>query len=172
MLIYKVRDNLIKLINGAMPEILRISKRVLLTCGNSNIALYPKPKWILAWINTAGANMNSWGFSCWQPILAYGKDPYLENGMGARQDIIIDNSVTEKWIKHSCSKPVPFWTKLLLRGSVKESDKILDPFAGSCTTAVVCKRFNRQFVCIEIDPDYCEIGRKRIKAEYNMFEKL
>ena len=94
-----------------MPEILRVSKRVLLTCGQSNVCKYPKSDWILAWVNKAGANQNKWGFTCWQPILAYGKDAYRTNNMGARPDIIIHSEVAEKW-EHSCPKPIVFWKKL------------------------------------------------------------
>ena len=116
-------ENLEKLVKQAMPELLRIGKRVILTCGHTNIWKYPEAKWIMAWVNPAGANRNSWGFTCWQPILCYGKDPYLENSMGARQDIFIHNESAEKW-EHSCPKPINFWKKLLLRGSVKENDII------------------------------------------------
>jgi DNA modification methylase len=34
---------------------------------------------------------------------------------------------------------------------------------GSGTTGVACKRYNRKFVGIEIDQDYCEIAKNRIK---------
>ena len=157
-------ENLTKLINKAMPEILRVSKRAIITCGHTNIWKYPEAKWIMAWINPAGANRNSWGFTCWQPVLCYGKDPYLENSLGARQDIIIHNEQSEKW-EHSCPKPINFWKKLLLRGSVKETDLILDPFLGSGTTAVAAKHLKRNFIGIEISPKYCKIALERLQQE-------
>jgi DNA modification methylase len=158
------QENLIRLINQAMPEILRISKRALITCGQTNIWKYPEAKWIMAWVNPAGANMNSWGFSCWQPILCYGNDPYLANRMGGRPDIFIHNESSEKW-EHSCPKPINFWKKLLLRGSVKDTDLIIDPFLGSGTTAVAAKQLNRNFIGIEISEKYCEIARQRLRQE-------
>jgi len=157
-------ENLTELIKKAMPEILRIGKRVILTCGHTNIWKYPEANWIMAWVNPAGANRNSWGFTCWQPILCYGKDVYLANGLGARQDIIIHNETSEKW-GHSCPKPIEFWKKLLLRGSIKENDTILDPFLGSGTTAVACKQLKRNFIGIEISEKYCEIARQRLRQE-------
>ena len=39
-------ENLKKLIDGFMPEVLRIGKRVMITCGNGNQHLYPKPDWL------------------------------------------------------------------------------------------------------------------------------
>ena len=158
------QENLRILISKAMPEILRVSKRVLLTTGQDNIWHYPKADWILAWVNSAGANQNRWGFTCWQPILAYGKDPYRENNMGARPDIIRFNGASEK-SDHPVPKPLEFWKLLLARGSVKESDTILDPFMGSGTTLVAAKYLNRNATGIEISPKYCEIARTRLAQE-------
>lgn len=155
------KENLKKLIDTTMPEILRIGKRVLLTCGTSQQWLYPQPKWVLAWVIKAGTGMSPWGFTCWQPILAYGKDPYLENCMGSRSDVI-EHTESSGDFGHPCAKPLKFWKKLLQRGSVKETDIILDPFLGSGTTAVACKQLGRKFIGIEISEKYCEIARKRL----------
>ncbi len=43
-----------------------------------------------------------------------------------------------------------------------EGDLVLDPFIGSGTTAVACKQFNRNFIGIEIDPEYVKIAKKRL----------
>uniref|UniRef100_A0A6H1ZFC0 Putative methyltransferase n=1 Tax=viral metagenome TaxID=1070528 RepID=A0A6H1ZFC0_9ZZZZ len=157
-------ENLKNLIKKAMPEILRIGKRVLLTPGINNIHKYPKPKWILSWVYKGGANYCSWGFNCWQPILAYGNDPYLENKMGCRSDVIHKEETPEKW-GHSCSKPLDFWKLLLLRGSVKENDLILDPFLGSGTTAVAAQFLHRNFIGIEISKEYCKIAEQRLRQK-------
>jgi len=47
------------------------------------------------------------------------------------------------------------------------SDKpcvVFDPFMGSGTTGVAAKQLNRDFIGIEIDPEYFEIAKHRIKA--------
>ena len=41
-------------------------------------------------------------------------------------------------------------------------DTVLDPFMGSGTTAVACKKLNRQYIGFEISKEYCEIANKRI----------
>jgi site-specific DNA-methyltransferase (adenine-specific) len=41
-------------------------------------------------------------------------------------------------------------------------DTILDPFAGSFTTAIAAINTNHKYICIERDPTYFEIGRQRI----------
>lgn len=40
---------------------------------------------------------------------------------------------------------------------------MLDPFAGSGTTGVVAKRLQRNFVGVEINPDYVKMALARIE---------
>jgi len=149
--------NLISLINAVMPEILRVSKRALITTGQTNLWHYPVPEWLLGWIVPAGTGRNPWGFTTWHPILAYGKDPYLANGLGSRHDTI-KKIETSADVDHPCPKPTQFWTSLLLRGSINEDDIILDPFAGSGTTGVACIRTKRRYILIEQSDKYCSIA--------------
>jgi DNA modification methylase len=39
---------------------------------------------------------------------------------------------------------------------------VLDPFAGSCATGVACQWHNRDFIGIELKPDYIALGEKRL----------
>jgi DNA modification methylase len=41
---------------------------------------------------------------------------------------------------------------------------VLDPFFGSGTTGAVAKRLGRQYIGIDLNPEYCELARKRIEA--------
>lgn len=43
-----------------------------------------------------------------------------------------------------------------------EGDTVLDPFMGSGTTGVACKKLNREFIGIEISQEYCDLARRRI----------
>lgn len=45
-----------------------------------------------------------------------------------------------------------------------EGGTVLDPFTGSGTTGVVCKRLGRNFVGVEINPEYEQMARERIAA--------
>ncbi len=148
------------LVKVVIPECIRIAKRVLLTCGTRQQGFYPSPDWVLCWLNRAGSYPNPWGFTCWQPILAYGKDPYLENRMRSRSDVIEHNETAPR-LDHPCPKPVNFWKKLITRGSVLSTDIILDPLLGSGTTVMAAKHLNRKCIGIEIEEKYCEIAAKR-----------
>lgn len=155
------RDNLKKLVNKFMPEVLRVSRRVLITCGVANIHLYPEPDWILSWNTPAGTGSSKWGFCCWQPILAYGKDPYLSNGLGRRPDSFTMTKRSEK-NGHPCPKPIEVMRFIVVRGTL-EGMTVLDPFMGSGTTGVACVQTGRNFIGIEIDEGYFNIAKKRIE---------
>lgn len=61
------------------------------------------------------------------------------------------------------SHPAPFPVALIDRIIASTSAQIiLDPFMGSGTTAVVALWHKRNYVGIELSPDYCELAEKRI----------
>jgi site-specific DNA-methyltransferase (adenine-specific) len=64
--------------------------------------------------------------------------------------------------KHPTQKSIDLLKRIIVASS-NQSDLILDPFAGSCTTGVVCKEYDRKFVGIDVDKKYLEIGKKRIQ---------
>ena len=62
------------------------------------------------------------------------------------------------------SREVMKWCILLADKYFNKTDyMIFDPFLGSGTTAVACKELNRNFIGIEINPEYCEIAEKRLQ---------
>ena len=67
---------------------------------------------------------------------------------------------------HPTQKPEKLLAKIIL-ASTNENDLILDPFAGSGTTAVVAKKLNRSFVGIEADENYCLLTEKRLALAEN-----
>lgn len=155
------RDNIAALVPAFMNECLRISNRVIVTPGVGNIYLYPPPSWILSWVNMAGVGSSVWGFSCWQPILVYGKDPFLENGMGRRPDTYQQRGNEVADVNHPCPKPDNVMRWIIDRTTPK-STTIFDPFMGSGTTGVACMQLGRNFIGCEIDPAYFAIAEKRI----------
>lgn len=55
--------------------------------------------------------------------------------------------------------------KQILDMYVVDDATVYDPFAGTCTTAVACKKEKRNIKCIcsEIDKEQCEYGKERLK---------
>lgn len=71
---------------------------------------------------------------------------------------------------HPTTKPVKLMQYLILLGS-QIGDVILDPFAGSGTTCVASKLEDRKYIGIEMDPEYFEIMKARVRA-YKTQRKL
>ncbi len=67
---------------------------------------------------------------------------------------------------HPTQKPEKLLAKIIL-ASTNKNDLILDPFAGSGTTAVTAKKLNRNFVSIEADENYCILTEKRLALAEN-----
>jgi site-specific DNA-methyltransferase (adenine-specific) len=63
---------------------------------------------------------------------------------------------------HPTQKPEKLLAKLILASS-KEGDLVLDPFLGSGTTSVVCRKLNRRYIGIEIDEAFCCLAEKRLQ---------
>ena len=62
---------------------------------------------------------------------------------------------------HPTQKPVALF-EYLIKTYTNEGDIVLDNVAGSFTTAVACDNLKRNWVCIEKEKEYCDIGIKRI----------
>ncbi|MBO4749079.1 MAG: site-specific DNA-methyltransferase [Lachnospiraceae bacterium] len=63
---------------------------------------------------------------------------------------------------HPTQKPEKLIAKLILASS-NAGDVVLDPFAGSGTTAVTAKKLGRHFVTIEQNELYCAWAQKRLE---------
>lgn len=64
--------------------------------------------------------------------------------------------------------PAPFPVELakrLVRMFSFVGDTVLDPFCGSGTTMVAALRSGRNSIGIEIDPEYCRMAARYLKAE-------
>jgi DNA modification methylase len=72
-------------------------------------------------------------------------------------------TVTTKPFKgtHFATFPEDLILPCILAGCTKDGT-VLDPFAGAGTTGVVCKKNNRNFVGIELNPDYVKMAEQRI----------
>jgi site-specific DNA-methyltransferase (adenine-specific)/modification methylase len=62
---------------------------------------------------------------------------------------------------HSTQKPEALLYRVILASS-NPGDVVLDPFFGSGTTGAVARKLQRNYIGIEISPEYVEIARERI----------
>ena len=153
-------EALTKLVNGFMPLVREVSDYVLLTPGNKNQWIYPTPDWTMAWFVPAGTGLGPSGFTCWQQVLVYGKDPYLAHAEGSRPDALCKTE-TSPDIDHPCPKPLGVWQWFMERGSRSKNDKVLDPFLGSGTTLIAAEQLNRVCYGMEIEPRYVDVAIQR-----------
>ncbi|XSG81016.1 MAG: site-specific DNA-methyltransferase [Methyloligella sp. ZOD6] len=62
---------------------------------------------------------------------------------------------------HPTQKPEALLGRVILASS-NAGDVVLDPFAGSGTTAAAAKKLGRHYIGIERDPEYARLARKRL----------
>ena len=65
---------------------------------------------------------------------------------------------------HPTQKPVNL-LQTLVRVTAPRGGLVVDPFCGSGSTGVACKREGRDFLGVERDPKYCEVARSRLRGE-------
>ncbi|HEY1186798.1 MAG TPA: DNA methyltransferase [Gemmata sp.] len=122
---------------------------------------------ILCWDKTEGARGPHTGYFAYQcefvawathgPCLA--KPPLAEGGEG-RMPGVFRRAVSQADKHHQTGKPTD-----VMRWLVKccpPGDLIVDPFGGSCTTAVAAAHEGRRCLAIEREAPYVEIGRRRV----------
>jgi len=83
------------------------------------------------------------------------------HGNRIKKDIIESPVESLKGIQHPAIYP-EYLISEILKLLTKEGDIVLDPFIGSGTTAVACKKLNRKYIGFDLNPKYIEIAKKRL----------
>jgi len=170
------RENLMQIISFLSPYLVDsnyLCYRSVVTCGPTQIGLYPQATWVSAitW-NTTGS-FGAYGYSQWMPVLLYGNDL---KGFGNVNGITKSDTkrilgggcvgfcrdVNEK--KHTCPKPFNIMKWIVQRFS-ESTCCVVDPLMGSGTTLVAAKDLGRKAIGIELEEKYCEIAAKRLAQE-------
>lgn len=137
-------------------EIFRVSKNQIIFGGNY-FGLPPSPCWIV-WDKDNGTNDFADCELAWTSFkTSIRKFKYRWNGM-----LQEDMKHKEKRY-HPTQKPVKLFMQILQKYS-SPGDLVLDPFLGSGTTAIACRKLNMHYIGIEREPEYIEIARKRLAA--------
>ncbi len=144
--------------------------RSAVMCANRTLFDMPRPDDIGGIFHPAGSGISSWGFTCFHPILFYGRSPYMAAGKGSRPTVAQINDpgghkTGDAQINHPCPKPLAYMEWVVGTSSLPQ-ESVLDPFMGSGTTGVACAKLGRRFIGIEIEPRYFEIACRRIEEAY------
>lgn len=67
--------------------------------------------------------------------------------------------------KHPTQKPLYILERIIL-ASTNERDLVLDPFCGSSTTGVACKKLGRNYIGIDHNPEYINLSVRRLKNSW------
>jgi len=105
-----------------------------------------------------------------KPTYNYGKFDRTksnnENKYGLPKTIIdnipVMNNLTGESGLHPTQKPVKLF-EYLIKTYTNESDTVLDCCAGSGTTAIACYNTNRNYICIEKEPEYFNLMQSRVR---------
>ena len=141
---------------------------VVLTPGMVSVPMWladvERTHFIIAWTKQNNCSRNylgvTSGYQTWEPVLQFGK---------ARKTLLrdsIDIPIVQQADTgdHPCPKPLRLWRWLL--GQYLDADQlVLDPFMGSGTTLRAAKDIGCRAIGIEINPNYCEIGARRMGQE-------
>lgn len=88
---------------------------------------------------------------------------YFERG--TMQDIWrIGKGGKENEKSHTATFPKEL-ASMVISNFSKEGDTILDPFNGTGTTSTTAQNLHRNFIGIEISPEYCAIAEKRLRQK-------
>ena len=107
-----------------------------------------------------GIRMQRGRFSSSAEYLVYGSKGPVAEGAGSPQNVIRCAPVGGEEKQHIAEKPVSLLRQLL--EVTPPTALVLDPFAGSGTTAAACLAAGRRFVGIELDPAHFATACRRI----------
>lgn len=138
-------------------EIFRVSKNQIIFGGNYMTEyLPPRSSWII-WDKREGLPQRTFA-DC---EMAWVSDKTPARIFRFRWDGMIQENMKDKEVKyHPTIKPVELMKYCLQK--FPDANIVLDPFGGSCTTAVACKQLKRNYICIEKEAKYVQICNERL----------
>jgi DNA modification methylase len=152
-------EDYVQLVPPVINRCLQMTKRAAVFIG-PHLWEMPKANAIGGVYVPAASARHSWGFKNFLPVLFYGTAPDLH--LGCKEQTVITSTEQSEKNGHPCPKPIG-WMRWLVRLTTRRGETILDPFAGSGTTAIAAMFEKRKCILIEKDAAYCDIIRKRVE---------
>jgi len=142
---------------------------------HESVLVFSRGKWVYnrQMQPRTGAGLDRTKYNC---AFESGSDNY-QQFEGRSENTLSELRVPSTWQKfntatgkekvlHPTQKPVALM-EYLIKTYTNEGEVVLDFTMGSGTTGVACKNLNRNFIGIELDPDYFNIAEARINAVEN-----
>lgn len=154
-------ENWYNLMNKFIPEIKRVCKMSIFPSCSINkmgwIYKNHKPDWLISWNKGSTGHAAYIGFNSWEPLLVYGKIKklYLHDSFSVSPTQSMGD------YGHPCPKPIKYYSHFFSR--IPKDSKIIEPFLGSGTAAIVAHNYNLDLVGCELDKDYYEKALDRLK---------
>ena len=114
---------------------------------------------IIIWKRKGGINFNPGYFLPTYEVIYLIAKPKFKLVKGANKFGDVWEFKQEMKNKHPAPFPVPLIDRIITSTDAKI---ILDPFMGSGTTAITALGNNRNFIGIDISPEYCKMAEERI----------
>jgi modification methylase len=116
---------------------------------------------IIIWKRKGGINLNPHFFlPTYEVIYLICKPDFRLKSKGEASVGDVWEFTQERGIPHPAAYPVALIERII--GSTN-AEIILDPFIGSGTTAIAALKLERNYIGIDISPDYCEMAQDRIE---------
>lgn len=122
---------------------------------------------IIIWKRKGGLNFNAGYFLPTYEVIYLIAKPKFKlvdkaNAYGDVWDI-----TQEMKNEHPAAFPVSLIDRIVASTHAKI---VLDPFMGSGTTAISAMNYKRNYIGIELSPEYCEMAKKRIRQHQTQFQ--
>ena len=143
-----------------MTNVLNL-KKVLQVCEDCGFKLHN----ILVWEKNT-ANANRWYMkNCEFTIFCYKGNAKSINNPSSKTVHMFNNIVGTK--THPTEKPVELF-ELYIKNSSNKGDVVLDPFMGTGSSGVACRRLDRHYIGYEIDQNYFQIAKQKLENTYSL----
>lgn len=115
---------------------------------------------IIIWKRKGGLNFNPGYFLPTYEVIYVIAKPKFKLAPKANAHGDVWEFTQEMKNEHPAAFPVNLIDRIV---STTNAKVVLDPFMGSGTTAISAINFKRNYIGIDISPEYCEMARERIK---------
>ena len=121
--------------------------------------LYPSSCWIVWDKNNYGTDFADCELAWTSFKSAVRKVKWTWNGM------LQENMANKEKRIHPTQKPVGM-IEWIIQKYTKEGDLILDPFSGSGSIAIACRKNNRNYIACELDKEYYDLSIQRMEEYF------